>query len=138
MVSRTLKIVMAESKIAKANPGPLYGFHFMTELTESHQSNSTQPPPPGLRIKSNNMNDYLGIAVEPYLTEQASSNGQKMIPLLRDKHRKKEKPQTLGRKRNPKGRENVPGDQSQKETHYSPLDPIPTNGQMTEGGGTKP
>ena len=111
----------------------------MTELTESHQSTSTQPPPPpGLRIQSKNLNAYLGIAAEPYLTEQASANGQKMVPLLRDKHQKKEKPQTIGRERNRKERENAQGDQSQRETHYSPLDTIPTNVQMSEGGWGEP
>ena len=48
------------------------------------------------------------------------------------------KTQTLGRKRNPKETEIAPGGQSQKESHYSPLDPIPPNGKMAEGEKPKP
>ena len=39
------KLWWQNQKTAKATPGPLYGFHFMTELTKSHQSTSTQLHP---------------------------------------------------------------------------------------------
>ena len=104
----------------------------MTELTESHQSTSTQLHP-GSRDPVKESECLPWDSGKALLDRASFIKWSEDGTPLRDKHQKEKKTQTLGRKRNPKERENAPGDQIQKETHYSPLDLIPTNGQMAEG-----
>ena len=137
MVSRTLKIVMVESKTAKVNPGPLYIFHFMTDLTESHQSTSTQLPP-GSKDLVKESEGLPWDSGRSLLDRATFRKWSEYGTPTKGQAAEGKKTQTLGRKRNPKETEIAPGGQSQKESHYSPLDPIPPNGKMAEGEKPKP
>ena len=103
MVSRTLKIVMVESKTAEVNTGSLYGFHFMTKLTESHQSTSTQDPPGSKDLVKES--EVLPWDSGRSLLDRASfSKWSEDGTPPKEQSTEGAKPQTLGRKRNPKER----------------------------------